>query len=138
LGLAAAAEGFCRELAARQQVEIYCQSEGIPADLPEVVSLSLCRVLQEALQNAVKHSGSRHIEVSLCCVPNEIRLTVRDGGAGFNPSEAMKGSGLGRISMKERLKLVNGEFSIESKPQHGAIIRAWVPIATKEKSTATS
>jgi two-component system NarL family sensor kinase len=61
----------------------------------------------------VKHSGSGHAHVSLSGRINTIDLTVRDWGAGFDPHEAMRGPGLGLTSMKERLRLVSGELSIQ-------------------------
>jgi PAS domain S-box-containing protein len=128
LGLAAAAAGFCREVSNRQEVEIDFHSENIPKDLPEDASLCLFRVLQEAIQNAIKHSGSRHFEVSLSGGLSEVELTVRDFGIGFDPQEAMKGSGLGLTTIRERLKLVNGNLSIDSQPQHGTTIQARVPL----------
>jgi signal transduction histidine kinase len=133
LGLAAAAAGFCREVSNRQEVEIDFHSENIPKDLPEDASLCLFRVLQEAIQNAIKHSGSRHFEVSLSGGLSEVELTVRDFGIGFDPQEAMKGSGLGLTTIRERLKLVNGNLSIDSQPQHGTTIQARVPLTTKMK-----
>jgi PAS domain S-box-containing protein len=134
LGLTRAAESFCRELAERQQIEIDFHSENIPSDLPNEISLCLFRVLQEALQNAVKHSGSRRTEVSLSGVSNEIGLTVRDFGIGFNLEEAMNGRGLGLTSMNERMKIVGGQFFVESKPQHGTTIQVRVPMTQRMSS----
>jgi signal transduction histidine kinase len=113
LGLAAAAAGYCRELSDQYKVQIDLHSENIPKDLSQEISLCVFRVLQEALQNAIKHSGSRRFQVSLSRTSNEIFLTVHDSGIGFDPVEAIKGRGLGLTSMKERLKLVDGELSIE-------------------------
>jgi signal transduction histidine kinase len=134
LGLAAAAAGFCREVSNRQEVEIDFHSENIPKDLPKETSLCLFRVLQEAIQNATKHSGSRHFEVSLSGGSSEVELTVRDFGIGFDPEEAMKGRGLGLTSISERLKLVNGNLSIDSQPQHGTTLLARVPLISRMKS----
>jgi signal transduction histidine kinase len=134
LGLAAAAVGFCREVSSRQGVEIDFHSENIPKDLPKEIQLSLFRVLQEAIQNAIKHSGSRHFEVSLSGGSGEIELTVRDSGIGFDPEEPMKGRGLGLTSIRERRRLVNGNLSIDSRPQHGTTIQARVPLTTRMKS----
>jgi signal transduction histidine kinase len=92
-------------------------------------------VLQEALQNAVKHSGSRHFQVSLTCTLDKIRLTVRDSGAGFNREEVMA-RGLGIVSMRERLKLVDGELSIDSQVQKGTEVRAMIPLNPLSKSAA--
>jgi len=127
-GLTAATAGFCRELSDRHGVAIDVRSEDIPNDLPPEISLCLYRVAQEALQNVMKHSGSRRVEVSLKSTLNELLLTVRDFGIGFDPADAVKGRGLGLISMKERLNLVGGELSIDSQPQTGTTILARVTL----------
>jgi PAS domain S-box-containing protein len=134
LGLAAAAGSVCRELSDRQGVEIDFHSENIPKELPKEISLCLFRVLQESLQNAIKHSGSRQFQVSLTGGVNEIELKVHDSGIGFEPEEAIKGQGLGLTSMKERLRAVDGEFSIDSQLQRGTTIRARVPFSPKSNS----
>jgi PAS domain S-box-containing protein len=134
VGLAAAAASFCKEVSETQHVNIDFHSEGVSKDLPKEISLCLYRVLQDALQNATKHSGSRILEVVLTGRSNEIRLTVRDWGLGFDLAETMKGNGLGLTSMKERLKLVDGELSIESEPQRGTTIQARVPTKKWGKS----
>ena len=86
LGLEAAAAGFCEELSNRHGVTIDVHFENIPKALPREISLCLYRVLQEALQNVVKHSVSRHAHVSLNGHIDTINLTVKDSGAGFRPS----------------------------------------------------
>ena len=128
LGLEAAAAGFCTELSTRHGVTIDVQFENIPKALPRDVSLCLYRVLQEALQNVVKHSVSRHALVSLNGHSDTISLTVKDSGAGFHPHEAMRGPGLGLTSMKERLKVVGGQLSIHSQRGHGTQIAAVAPL----------
>ena len=98
--------------------------------LPLEISLCLYRVLQEALQNAVKHSGVRRFEAELRYASDEIHLTVKDSGSGFNCEAAMHGRGLGLISMEERLKLLNGTLLVESQPQGGTTIHARVPLSS--------
>ena len=115
-------------------MEIDFHSENIPKELSSDVSLCLFRVLQEALQNAIKHSDSRKFQVTLRGGASEIELTVHDSGIGFAPEEAIKGRGLGLTSMQERLKLVDGRLSIDSKPQHGTTVQARVPLHPKAKS----
>ena len=137
-GLAGAAASFCKELSDRQKVEIDFHSENIPKELSKEISLCLFGVLQEALQNAVRHSGSRHFQVSLTVASDELYLIVRDSGSGFDPAEAMKGRGLGLTSMKERLKLMNGDLSIDSQPHSGATIQARVPLTPRPESARTS
>jgi signal transduction histidine kinase len=136
LGLEAAVASFCRELSDRHAVEISFHSEGIPKELPNEISLCFLRVSQEALQNGMKHSGSRRFEVSLTGILNEINLTVRDLGTGFDFESAAKGNGLGLISMKERMKLVGGELSIESHTQFGTTIYARVALSPGKSAEA--
>ena len=128
LGLERAAAGFCEELSNRHGVAIDIHFENIPTALPPEISLCLYRVLQEALQNVVKHSVSRHAHVSLNGQLNTISLTVKDSGAGFNPHEAMRGAGLGLTSMKDRLKVVGGQLSIHSQRKRGTTIHAVAPL----------
>ena len=63
-------------------------------------------------------------------------MTISDGGSGFDAEEAMKGRGIGITSMRERLKLVEGELSIDSEPQRGTVVHAKVPIRRGTMSAA--
>ncbi len=101
LGLEAAVSGFCREVSEQQNLSIQVHFDGVPHELPHEVSLCLFRVLQEAVHNAVKHSGVRDFEVSLTGVGNEIELSVHDSGMGFDPEAVRLKQGLGLISMRE-------------------------------------
>lgn len=125
-GLEFAAAGFCKEFSEQKGVRIDFASEHVPKDLPEDISICLFRVLQEAVQNADKHSGSTHFEVSIRNRSDEIELTVQDSGIGFEPELGFHKGGLGLASMRERLKLVNGELSIASALQGGTTVRALV------------
>ena len=128
LGLEAAARHLCRELSDRLSIDIHFESKGVVAVVEEDVSVGLYRVLQEALQNAIKHSGSRRVDVLLQGSSHEITLTVQDSGIGFEPNTALRGRGLGLISMKERLKLVDGELRVDTRSPGGTTIRARVPV----------
>ncbi len=130
LGLVAAAKSFCNELAEQQKIEIDLSHTAIPQSVPKEISLCLFRVLQETLQNAVKHSGVRHFTVELRGTEGEIQLTVSDLGMGFDPQDAIRRRGLGLISMRERIQLVSGEISIKSQPGGGTTIHARVPLKT--------
>jgi PAS domain S-box-containing protein len=132
LGLATAANSFCKELSEQSKVEVQFKHAGIPRDLPKEVSLCLFRVLQEALRNAVKHSGVRRFAVDLHGTADEIDLTVADFGSGFEEQEAFTRHGLGLISMRERLQLVHGELSLKSKLGAGTTIHARVPLKASE------
>jgi PAS domain S-box-containing protein len=137
LGVAAAMKGFCQEFAKQQRVDILFQAQDLPNSLPPDISLGFFRVLQEALHNSAKHSGVRRFEVRLWGAPGEIHLTISDEGVGFDREAAKASQGLGLISMEERLKLLNGTFSIESQLQRGTTIRARVPFKSGSHSTST-
>ncbi len=128
VGLEAATSGFCRELSERQNVKIDLHCEGIPEELSSEVSLCLFRVLQEALHNAAKYSGVNEFEVTLNGASHEIQLGVHDSGVGFDAKRASNGHGLGLTSMKERLRLVSGELSINSELGYGTTVLARVPL----------
>jgi len=138
LGLEAASAGLCREVSRLHKLEINFHSDNIPKDVPKDVALSLFRVLEEGLQNAIKHSGSREFQVSLSSGSNEIELTIHDSGVGFDQKQVRKGQGLGLTSIEERVKLVNGELSIDSQPQRGTTLHARVPLTSHVNSAAAS
>jgi signal transduction histidine kinase len=76
----------------------------------------------------MKHSGVKRIEVQLREDSGEIHLIIRDSGKGFDVEAALQGKGLGLTSMRERVRLVNGTISIESKPMGGTTIHVRVPL----------
>jgi len=133
LGVAAAMDSFCKEFSVQQEVEIDFRHAGVPRNVPKEISLCLFRVLQEATQNAVRHSGVRHFKVDLRGTAEEIRFSVSDSGVGFDPVVAMAGRGLGIISMQERVRRVNGEFRIDSREGHGTTVYARVPVRSRVK-----
>jgi PAS domain S-box-containing protein len=128
LGLTTAAASFCKELSNRQKVKVDFHCDRVPNELPKEISVCLYRVLQEALQNAIKHSGSRNFRVSLSFAADGVHLIVRDWGIGFDPNEAAKGPGIGLTRMQEHLKLFDGKLLIESQAKQGATIHACVPL----------
>ena len=132
LGLATAAKSFCRELCEKSKVEVVFRHSDIPTSLPKEVSLCVFRVLQEALQNAVKHSGVGSFSVDLHGSPDAVELKVADNGTGFDEREAFTRHGLGLISMRERLQMVNGELEVKSRPGGGTTIYARVPLKAEE------
>jgi signal transduction histidine kinase len=129
LGIAAVMRSFCRELSEQKEVEIDFRGNGLPSSVSPDTSLCLFRVLQEALHNAVQHSGVRQFGVQLNGTSKEIHLTVRDCGVGFDLETAQTSRGLGLNHMQERLKLVKGSLSIDSNPTRGTTIHARVPVS---------
>ena len=135
LGVAAAIKGFCKDLRKQRKVEIDFSFHDLPSPVPPLVALCLFRVLEEGLQNAVKHSGVRHFQVGLWEVSSEIHLTVSDRGVGFDPNATRESHGLGLISMHERMQGVHGCLSIESQPNLGTTVHARVPLSSNSSSS---
>jgi PAS domain S-box-containing protein len=131
LGIAAASAALCRELSNQRGIAISFAAENIPDSLSRGIAIAVYRVLQEALHNAMKHSGAVRIDASIRGGVDRIELTVRDFGAGFDVSTT-NGRGLGLTSMKERLKAVRGRLTILSEAQKGTTIHACVPLGKDE------
>ena len=137
LGLVTAAKSFCRELSEEGEMNVVFTHESVPASLSREVSLSLFRVIQEAVHNAAKYSGERHFKVHLQGKPGEIELEVVDHGVGFDV-ESAKAAGLGLVSMAERINVLSGTFTIDSKPNFGTRICASVPLPAEAKVMAAT
>jgi signal transduction histidine kinase len=133
LGVVAGMRSWCNEFAERQGMEIDFETD-VSSRIPAEVGVCLFRVLQEALHNAAKHSGVKHIGVRLAERSYAVHLMVSDSGTGFDLEPAMLGKGLGLTSMRERVRLVNGTITIESKPMGGTTIHVRVPLESKHGS----
>jgi PAS domain S-box-containing protein len=133
LGAVAGMKGWCKEFGDRQGMQIDCRHD-VRSTLPTEIGLCLFRVLQEALHNAAKHSGEKRIEVQLREEPGEIHLIVSDSGRGFDVEAVKQGKGLGLTSMRERVRLVDGTFVIDSKPMGGTTIHVRVPLDSEHAS----
>ena len=106
LGLVAAVRSHCLELAALHEIKISFQEKGCSGLLPKDVTLCLFRIVQESFRNIIKHSGACEASVVLVGTPDVIHLSVSDSGRGFDVDSLESKSGLGLISMRERLRLV--------------------------------
>jgi signal transduction histidine kinase len=131
LGLAAAIHAFCRDLSETRHVTIDVQVSALREPLHEDVTLCIYRVAQEALHNVVRHSRAPLAVVTLATTESQVVLTVRDGGVGFDPHTPIARASVGLTSMRERVRLVNGQFSVCSQPGEGTSIEARVPVGFK-------
>ena len=128
LGLVAALDKLRREIARLHGLDIEFEHQGVPQRLQDEAALGLYRIAQEALRNVVKHSGSETATVRLQRMGDCLELAIADQGHGFD-TEASKGeSGLGLLGMRERLRLVDGQLTIESRPGHGTRVKAVIPV----------
>jgi PAS domain S-box-containing protein len=126
LGVVRGIRSWCREFAERNRMTIDFTAD-VSSTVPVELGLTLLRVTQEALFNSIKYSGVTRVEVRLLERPSEIHLIVSDSGKGFDTKEAEKGKGLGLTSMRERVRLLNGRISIQSKQMQGTRIEVYLP-----------
>jgi len=134
VGLTAAVKSHCREVAQQHDVVVEVSDGTLSGSLPKDVSLSVFRVVQEALRNAVKYSGQKHVKVRLQENSGQLELEVSDQGVGFDVRDKRNSGGLGLVSMAERISQVNGTFNIDSRLNVGTRIRARVPLSSTAKA----
>ncbi len=127
LGLVAALEWQGREVSRRSDIEVDVQSENVSEDLPDEYRVSVYRIVQEALSNAVRHSGAKNAKVTVRQSQDKITVQVSDDGRGFDPQRTR---GLGLLGMEERVKRLGGTLSVESKPGPGVTVAAELPLRT--------
>ena len=128
LGLAASIRGFCKEMETAHSLEIEFVEANVPVTLPEPISLNVYRIVQESIQNIVKHSGASEASVTLSGNGNELQLTISDNGRGFDPKSPVPEASLGLTSLRERIRLLHGKMSINSRPDKGTRIEATIPV----------
>jgi PAS domain S-box-containing protein len=133
LGLSAAADRLCRDFANQHGIDMDCQIRNVPSRLDGGKSLCFYRVLQEALQNVAKHGHATRVVVELLGKDNQLILKVSDNGSGFEVDKVRFESGLGLVSIRERLNLVGGRHTIHSKIGQGSTLTASVSISAPPK-----
>jgi signal transduction histidine kinase len=104
------------------------ETEAVPSSLPKDIALSLFRIVQEGLRNVAKHAQTKNVNVSLLGQDDSIHLKIIEDGIGFDYSNARKKPGLGLGSMEERVRLIQGDISIESEPGKGTLIEVKAPL----------
>lgn len=132
LGILATISWLCREFETTYSgIRIEKKIDIEEKDVPDSLKIVVFRILQEALNNAVKHSEADHVTLSVKKRDGDIELKINDNGVGFDVgnvvSEKQLRRGLGLVGMRERTELSGGSFAIESTPGEGSTIRASWP-----------
>jgi signal transduction histidine kinase len=125
LGLPAALEALAEECSARGGFEVATEIE-IGEKLNGEEERVVYRVVQEALNNVLKHASPSHATVSARLIDGRVRIAVGDDGEGFDPDSVAPGRGLS--GMRERIELFGGEFELRSTPRDGTRIEVEVPV----------
>jgi PAS domain S-box-containing protein len=127
VGLVSALKGLCKEIGQKYKIEVRFSVSGSPLNISKDVELCLFRVTQEALANVIKHSRATSALVELGSNEYGVNLRIIDAGRGFDPDIDKPDSGIGLVSMRERLRLVGGRLSVKSEILRGTEIQAEVP-----------
>jgi len=131
LGIVATIGWLCRELERSQTgVRIAVQCDLKEADVPNPLKTPVFRILQEGLNNTLKHSGARNVRVALGQVDDELRLTIEDDGKGLDVVNVLHGidgsQHFGILNMRHRANSSGGSLSIRSSPGEGVVLTcAW-------------
>jgi signal transduction histidine kinase len=133
LGLAAALEWQGREVSRRSQIEVSVESENVPEGLPDEYKICIYRLVQEALNNAVRHSSASNAKVVVERLAQFIVVRVTDDGRGFDPGRSR---GMGILGMEERVKRLGGTLTVESQPGKGVTVTAELPIPPGAEGSA--
>lgn len=127
LGLKVSMQTYCTEFTRRTHLPITFEADEGVANLPDIYNITLYRLLQEALNNIVKHAKANHAWVDLSIEDDSVVLIIQDNGRGFDPSNTQP-NGIGLSSMKERVMIAGGVFKISSASDRGTIISAQFPL----------
>jgi signal transduction histidine kinase len=125
LGLMAALEWQGREVSRRSEMEVEVQSEDVSEKIPDEYRICIYRMVQEALNNAARHSSAKNARVTVEQTANKILVCVFDDGRGFDPQRVR---GLGILGMEERVRRLGGIFTIDSRPGRGTTLKAQFPL----------
>jgi len=134
LGLVSTIESYCLYLRRNGHTDIVLQVKGQERELTSIMSITLFRIIQEACNNALRHACAKKITVKLTYTDDTIVLDIDDNGNGFEVSQVEERNeddelhGFGLSIMKERARLLNGTFSLKTKPGKGTKIHVVVPV----------
>jgi len=128
LGLVPAIDGVCREIGVQHGIDVDFTHDRVPETVPPAIALCLYRILQEGLHNVAKHSGARRAAVRLSREDGLLNLQIADQGVGFDADAIQAhGSGLGLVSMRERVHYLGGRMVIRSSIGIGTRVGVRVP-----------
>jgi signal transduction histidine kinase len=135
-GFESALDAYLPAFERQTGIAVRYEKEGPSRDLDRDVSIHLYRVMQEALNNVARHSGSSRAAVRLRFLTEAVVLEVEDDGVGFGNAAVGFGNkakpGMGLVSMRERVELVNGGIEFLDRERGGSLVRVTVPLAPKE------
>lgn len=140
LGLPAAVRWYAGKIEEHYPLRIIVETTGEERLADEAAKIAIFRIIQEALNNVLKHSEAKHAHILMEFTGKGMRATVRDDGCGFDLDKirAIQSSSrpsLGLAGMQERAALLDGEVGIQSRPGQGTLIEAFIPYHRDKEAT---
>jgi two-component system sensor histidine kinase UhpB len=136
LGLVEALRARCDELQAEAGLAVEFDVEPELGVVSDEISLCLYRVAQEALRNVVSHAQAQSARLSLVRHDGQLSLHVSDDGCGFSGGEVLPHRGLGLVSLEERVRMLDGTFTIDSSDRSGTTVSVTIPCDDRDATTA--
>jgi signal transduction histidine kinase len=127
-GLIAALEDLCAELESHARIQTSFQHYGLSEPLPSHMTLPLYRIVQEALNNVVKHAQASEVMVQLIRQDDALHLTIEDNGTGFQRETTLENGGSGLKNLQSRTLFLNGHIEFDSAPGAGTAINIDIPL----------
>ncbi len=141
LGLASAVRWWAARHLTPAGIAVRLEIENLEERLPPALEIPVFRAVQEALTNALRHSGAKTVLVQMSKEPGLLRVDVEDDGRGFTPADVATpsetGQGLGLLGMRERIEILGGTLTLDSSPGAGTHVSFAVPIREQEASRGT-
>jgi signal transduction histidine kinase len=131
-GLAKAIEWYAGVFQRQNGIETDVHITGEPVRITGQPAIHCFRIVQEALTNAAKHSGSKRAEVELDFSPRRLTLSIKDFGRGLTAPKKREKPGLGLIAMRERAELLDATLRISSGPNFGTTVSIEMPLKHEE------
>jgi len=128
-GLASAVREFVNKIDSTR-LKINLQTHGLNERLEETVEIVLYRVIQECVNNVIKHSGAKSLDIQIIKDEKEISATIEDNGRGFNMGELDQFEGIGLKNVRTRVEYLNGTVHFDSTPGRGTHVYVEIPLET--------
>ncbi|MBK0384251.1 sensor histidine kinase [Pedobacter sp. SD-b] len=128
LGLVAAIRDFIQNID-QNKLKVNFQSIGINDRIPSNIETVLYRVVQESVNNTIKHAKASNLDIQLLKEQGELTLIIEDNGIGFNVDDMGKFKGIGLQNIQSRVAYLKGNIDFDSAPNRGTVISIFVPLA---------
>jgi len=129
LGLTRALEAMIKNAAQASHLQFITKFDPVDEIFPPDAAMNLYRIVQESLNNIMKHAHARRVDIRLEQDIHEVQLRIEDDGCGFNPDPSGNGRGLGLKNITERVRMLGGKLTVDSQPHQGTRIEVTIPIS---------